>query len=400
MLWRVSVSRRTWGRKSTAWRGSTSSSSRRRPLLTSSLLTFARSNALAARVSLSLARMLSRRPARVGVASLRLAPPLRPQLSPRRVPPQPVVSRGRQLRIGERSVFGLPTPSNEPLAGTIDGSGPPWLFLLQVFLGLPALLWAYKVSYPFVSFQFSQSAQCLVLVVFQRRIIYLPSVPPGTRNESLAPPSTALASQLNGLEWGEVSIESNGRSRWTRTAVKLRGLELRSSAASQASGPQVVVIYLQGKYAARSQVQELIDAQATPVHPSFASLSSVASSPHLSTAHRSPSTSSPSLLVPSGSQPAPLPPNPAFLRTTRPRSSTPSPPTPTRNSSSTATASVEPPRFSSFVLPIFGAGSVEWSSRTPYPRSLIWSPLSTHNAGSPITTSALLSSIAGTRSRR
>jgi hypothetical protein len=43
-------------------------------------------------------------------------------------------------------IFGLslPTPSNEPLAGT-DGSSPPWLFILQVFLGLPTLLWFYKV---------------------------------------------------------------------------------------------------------------------------------------------------------------------------------------------------------------------------------------------------------------
>ena len=42
--------------------------------------------------------------------------------------------------------FKLPEPSNEPLAGTVaDGSGPPWLFLLQVLVGLPTALWAYKV---------------------------------------------------------------------------------------------------------------------------------------------------------------------------------------------------------------------------------------------------------------
>lgn len=45
-------------------------------------------------------------------------------------------------------LFGLrlPEPSNEPLAGTLgDASGPPWLFLLEVLVGLPAALWAYKV---------------------------------------------------------------------------------------------------------------------------------------------------------------------------------------------------------------------------------------------------------------
>lgn len=49
--------------------------------------------------------------------------------------------------IFRRSIFGFsfPTASNEPLAGTIDGSGPPFLFILQVFIGLPVVLWAYKV---------------------------------------------------------------------------------------------------------------------------------------------------------------------------------------------------------------------------------------------------------------
>lgn len=57
------------------------------------------------------------------------------------------------LRLRDRNdvalsgIFGLslPTPTNEPLAGT-DGSSPPWLFIFQVFLGLPTLLWFYKVS--------------------------------------------------------------------------------------------------------------------------------------------------------------------------------------------------------------------------------------------------------------
>lgn len=50
--------------------------------------------------------------------------------------------------LSRRTIFGFsfPTASNEPLAGTIDGSGPPFLFILQVFIGLPVVLWAYKVS--------------------------------------------------------------------------------------------------------------------------------------------------------------------------------------------------------------------------------------------------------------
>lgn len=114
-------------------------------LLPSSFTSLAHLNVAAAGQLHREVRMLARRSARVGVPSLlRLAPLLRPQLSP--APPLPFETRGRVPRVGERSIFGLPTPSNEPLAGTIDGSGPPWLFLLQVFLGLPTLLWAYKVS--------------------------------------------------------------------------------------------------------------------------------------------------------------------------------------------------------------------------------------------------------------
>lgn len=50
--------------------------------------------------------------------------------------------------IVRRTIFGLPTPSNEPLAGTVDGSGPPYLFLLGVLVGFPTVLWAYKVRSP------------------------------------------------------------------------------------------------------------------------------------------------------------------------------------------------------------------------------------------------------------
>lgn len=204
------------------------------------------------------------------------------------------------------------------------------------------------------------SQQCLVLIVFQRRIIYLPSVPPGTRDESLAPPNKALASQLNGLDWKEVTIATKGCTRWTRNAVSLRGLELRSSAASQAKSPQVVVIYLQGELSPQGHVPMLtFTPQATPVHPSFAFLSFAASSPHLFAVRRSPSPSSPSLPAPSGSRLAPHPPRQAFYKTTPQRSSTPSPPTPTRNSSSTATASEEPPLSSSCVHQIFDAESAE-----------------------------------------
>ncbi|GAA6057388.1 hypothetical protein JCM3770_000739 [Rhodotorula araucariae] len=137
-------------------------------------------------------------------------------------------------------LFGLklPEPSNEPLAGTLpDSGGPPWLFLLQVVLGLPAALWIYK---------------CLMLVLFQRRIIYLPSVPPGSRNESLAGGERAPAvdASLNGLDWREVRVQSAVPTRWLRRPVELRGIEMSWSGARSRDVKEVrdkvVVVYLQG----------------------------------------------------------------------------------------------------------------------------------------------------------
>ncbi|GAA5924295.1 alpha/beta hydrolase [Sporobolomyces koalae] len=131
-------------------------------------------------------------------------------------------------------LFGLsfPTPSNDPLAGTVDGS-VPILFILQVVVGLPAALWFYK---------------CLMLVAFQRKIIYLPSVPPGTRNESLedGERTTARDSSLVGMDWTEIELVSSTPTRVLRLPTSLRGIELSWSKPETVSKPKIVVIYLQG----------------------------------------------------------------------------------------------------------------------------------------------------------
>ncbi|GAA5856426.1 hypothetical protein JCM8547_008739 [Rhodosporidiobolus lusitaniae] len=136
----------------------------------------------------------------------------------------------------------MPEPSNEPLAGTVDGSGiegsgPPVLFILQVFFSLPAVLWAYK---------------CFMLVLFQRRVIYLPSVPPGTRDESLADGerSSALDASLSGMYWKEVQVRSDEPTRWLKRPVELRGIELswkeKNPSEGEKANEHVVVVHLQG----------------------------------------------------------------------------------------------------------------------------------------------------------
>ncbi|GAA5819991.1 hypothetical protein JCM10212_005638 [Sporobolomyces blumeae] len=161
---------------------------------------------------------------------------------PRRVHPRPFHSTAPSRLFG----LSLPVPSNDPLAGTTpDAAGPPILFILQVIVGLPAVLWAYK---------------CLMLVAFQRKIIYLPSVPPGTRDESLARQERTAArdASLSNLDWQEVEVKSEAKSRVLRRNVVLKGVELRwrngtplgdEDAKETRTGQarrKVVVVYLQG----------------------------------------------------------------------------------------------------------------------------------------------------------
>lgn len=94
------------------------------------------------------------------------------------------------------------------------------------------------------------------MVVFQRKIIYLPGVPYGSRSESLeeGKRSTALENQLAGMRWTELKIPSSSPTRWTKQTVQLRGVELewkqgKSTAPTCARddpSAHVVVVYLQG----------------------------------------------------------------------------------------------------------------------------------------------------------
>lgn len=91
-----------------------------------------------------------------------------------------------------------------------------------------------------------------MLVAFQRKIIYLPSVPPGTRNESLTEEERTKErdSSLSGMNWKEVTIESSAPSRILGRTVKLNGIEVKwknEKIEEERTKSKVVVIYLQGE---------------------------------------------------------------------------------------------------------------------------------------------------------
>lgn len=92
-----------------------------------------------------------------------------------------------------------------------------------VFCGLLTTLWTYK---------------CLMMVIFQNKIIYMPSVPPFSRSEKVED----YATQCGPVRWEEHEVKSSDG-----TIVKLLEGSMRSSNHSLSPVQrQVVVLYLQG----------------------------------------------------------------------------------------------------------------------------------------------------------
>lgn len=90
-----------------------------------------------------------------------------------------------------------------------------------VFGGLLVTLWAYK---------------CMMMVIFQNKIIYMPSVPPFSRSEKVGD----YATQCNPFTWSEADIKAADG-----TAIKV--LESGPNSGQHIKQHQsVVVLYLQG----------------------------------------------------------------------------------------------------------------------------------------------------------
>lgn len=99
---------------------------------------------------------------------------------------------------------------------------PPsaWLAVVTV-LGLPIALWSYK---------------CLMMVLFQRKIIYMGYVPPGARKEQLR----VDVPIPKGVQCEEISLQSEKR-------TMLYGLVLQNEDVNTSCRePDVVIVYLQG----------------------------------------------------------------------------------------------------------------------------------------------------------
>ncbi|KAI0052728.1 alpha/beta-hydrolase [Auriscalpium vulgare] len=98
-----------------------------------------------------------------------------------------------------------------------SGDPPSVALVLSVILGLPAALWVYK---------------CLVMYVFQRKIIYMGYAPLGSREETLADVRSSIPTAVS---CDEVALRSP-------TGDVLSGLLLRT----ELGKPRNVIVYLQG----------------------------------------------------------------------------------------------------------------------------------------------------------
>lgn len=101
---------------------------------------------------------------------------------------------------------------------------PPYLVPPMVFVGLVLSLWAYK---------------CLMMIVFQRHILYMPSVPPYSRREKIAD----YADRCGSIKWREDTILSLDG---TKLSLCVGEASIRMSLDSKGLQNHVVLLYFQG----------------------------------------------------------------------------------------------------------------------------------------------------------
>jgi hypothetical protein len=93
-----------------------------------------------------------------------------------------------------------------------------------VFAGLVVCLWTWK---------------CLMMVIFQNKIIYMPGIPPNARREKIAD----YRNQCGGIQWREEKIRS-----LDGTPITLCLASVESNAVDFQRREDVYILYFQGHY--------------------------------------------------------------------------------------------------------------------------------------------------------
>lgn len=107
------------------------------------------------------------------------------------------------------------------------GIVPSFLVPPAVFVGLVAVLWFYK---------------CCMMVLFQNKIIYMPSVPPFSRSEKIADYARTCAP----AEWREQRIRSLDGTEIALCVGSVRGTRQKVEEMGGTRAKGIVVVYFQG----------------------------------------------------------------------------------------------------------------------------------------------------------
>ncbi|KAI5810574.1 alpha/beta superfamily hydrolase [Pyronema omphalodes] len=100
----------------------------------------------------------------------------------------------------------------------------PVILAPVVFVGLTLTLWSYK---------------CLMMVLFQSRIIYMPSIPPGARREKISD----YAAYCRGIQWSEGSLTTSDGKTLATASATVGG---NSKPTVNENQKEVVIVYFQG----------------------------------------------------------------------------------------------------------------------------------------------------------
>lgn len=120
---------------------------------------------------------------------------------------------------------GLPSSNRDQKRPFVSLPGP--LIPPVVFLGLALTLWAYK---------------CLMLVVFQNKIIYMPSVPPFSRSEKIGD----YTKLCRGIIWKQETIKSLDGTKITLCVGTNFDKDPAATITKSKIGTDIVVVYFQG----------------------------------------------------------------------------------------------------------------------------------------------------------
>lgn len=120
----------------------------------------------------------------------------------------------------------------------------------------------------------SSGRQCIMLVLFQRKVIYMPWLPPGSRDEPLA--AVTASGEMGDMRVKEVGVASPEPTRWFRRPVEVRAIEVgwdeKEDVATE-QRPHVVILYMQGEWtivvssSGLNLAHPLTASQVTPARP-------------------------------------------------------------------------------------------------------------------------------------